>query len=259
MTRGAGPAAKATVIEEIHALLKADLADTTPLRYQPVRPIHWTVARLASSVTADTGEVPFRHASATRVDARAVERFRSEIGLFTAADNRAGGERDREALIRYLIVNARRLARGDYGEQVGRALFSAVAEAILLLAWMTFDVAPETMLTQKYFSHARQLAHRAGNRLLEATVLAAMSQQARLAGVAVEAVELAAAARQGTVDGDPPCIRFFDHEEPVSWKPMLKTVCGYPADPAQPLKPIRVYGNSRNRSGRSRAAAPADG
>lgn len=229
MTQGASPAAKATAIEELHALLKSDLDGTTPLRSQPIRPVHWTVARLASSVTADTGEIPFQHASARSVGVRAVERFRTEIGLFAEADNRSGGGRDRDALIGYLIANVRRLARGSYSEPVGRALFSAIAESMLLLAWMTFDDTPKTVLTQKYFSYARQFAHRAGNRLLEAAVLAAMSHQACYAGVAYEAVELAAAARHGTVDSDPACIRFFDASQPVSWKPMLKTVCEHPA------------------------------
>lgn len=229
MTRGASPAARATVIEALHALLKADLADKTPLRYESVRAIHWKVARLASAVTASTGEVPFQAASARRVDMHAVERFRAEIGRFAAADNRIGGGRDREALIGHLVANVKRLARGVYTEETGRELFSAIAEAILLLAWMSFDVAPESALTQKYFTYARLLAHRADNRLLEATVLAAMSQQARYVGVGDEAVELAAAARQGTLDGDPPCIRFFDESESVSWKPVLKTVCGYPS------------------------------
>lgn len=232
MTRVASPAVKATAIEELHDLLKSDLDGTTPLRCQPIRPVHWTVARLASSVAVGTGEVPFQHASARSVGVRAVERFRAEIGLFAEADNHAGGGRDRDALIGYLIANVRRLTRGSYSEQVGRALFSAVAESMLLLAWMTFDDAPKTVLTQKYFSYARQFAHRAGNRLLEAAVLAAMSQQACYAGVAYEAVKLAAAARQGTVDSDPPCIRFFDASQPVSWKPMLKTVCGYPVQGA---------------------------
>jgi hypothetical protein len=159
---------------------------------------------------------------------RAVERFRAETGRYAEADNRAGGGRDREALIRHLVVSVGRLARGVGSEQVDRALSSAVAEAILLLAWMTFDVAPESALTQKYFTYARLLAHRADNRVLEAAVLAAMSQQARYVGVAEEALELAAAARQGTLDGDPPCIRFFDESESVSWKPILRTVCGYP-------------------------------
>jgi hypothetical protein len=159
----------------------------------------------------------------------AVERFRAETGRFAAADNRIGGGRDREALIKHLVANVKRLARGVYTEQTGRELFSAIAAAILLLAWMTFDTAPESALTQKYFTYARLLAHRADNRLLEAAVLAAMSQQARYVGVGDEAVELAAAARQGTLDGDPPCIRFFDESEAVSWKPVLKTVCGYPS------------------------------
>src|SRR5579863_4193135 len=166
MTRGASPAVRTTAVEELHALLKADLAGTTPLRSQPIRPVHWTVARLASAVTPDPGEVPFQHESARSVGVRAVERFRAEIGLFAEADNGTGGERDREALAGYLIANVRRLVRGSYSEEIGRALFSAIAEAMLLLAWMTFDDEPNTVLTQKYFSYARQFAHRAGNRLL---------------------------------------------------------------------------------------------
>jgi hypothetical protein len=229
MTRSASHAAKATAIEELHILFKADLANETSLRHEPIQTIHWRVARLASAVTANTTEVPFQHATTRGVDVRAVQRFRAEIGRFAAADNRIGGGRDREALITYLIANVRRLARGNYPEQVGLALFSAIAEAILFLAWMTFDTAPESALAQRYFIHARQLAHRADNRLLEAAVLAAMSQQAHHVGVAAEAVELAAAAREGTLDGDPPCIRFFDESESVGWKPMLKIVCGYPA------------------------------
>jgi hypothetical protein len=229
MTRGASPAAGATVIEALHALLKADLADQTPLRYESIRTVHWKIARLASTVTPSTGQVPFQPALARCVDAHAVERFRAEIGRFAEADNHSGGGHDREALIRHLMTNVKRLAHGVRSEQVARALFSAISEAVLLLAWMTFDVAPESALTQKYFTYARLLAHRAGNRLLEAAVLAAMSQQAHYVGVADQAMELAAAARQGTLDGDPPCIRFFDESESVPWKPMLKTVCGYPS------------------------------
>ena len=226
MTRGASPVARKTTIDELHALLKADLADETPLRYQSIRPVHWHVAQLASAVTANAGEVPFQHATALRIDMPAVERFRAEIGRFREGDNRTGGGRDREALIRHLIANVRRLAQADYSEQVGRALFSAIAEGMLLLGWMNFDVEPGSALTQKYFTHARQFAHRAANRLLEVTSLAAMSQQARYAGMAAEAVKLAATARKRTVDGDPACIRFFDASAAVPWKPILKTVCG---------------------------------
>jgi hypothetical protein len=229
MTRSASPAARATVIETLHALLAADLAGKTPLRSKPVRTIHWKVARLASAVTASTELVPLQRTATRSVDARVVERFRAEIGRFSEADNLADAGRGREALIRYLIANVRRLARGDYGELVGFALFSAIAEAILLLAWLTFDVAPESALTQVYFSYARLLAHRAGNRLLKATVLAAMSQQACYLGLVGEAQELAAAARQGTLDSDPACIRLFDESEPVPWKPILKMVCGHPS------------------------------
>jgi hypothetical protein len=194
MTRGVSSAARATVIEALHALLKADLADKTPLRYESIRAIHWTMARLASAVTASAAEVPCQPAAARHVNAAAVARFRAETGRF-AADDGAGGGRDRDALIRHLIANVRRLARGVHSEQVGRALSAAVAEAVLLLGWLTFDVAPESALTQKYFSYARLLAHRADDRPLEAAVLAAMSHQASYLGAADEAGELAAAAR----------------------------------------------------------------
>jgi hypothetical protein len=260
MTRGASAVArKTTTIDELHALLKADLADETPLRYESTRSVHWQVARLASEVTANTGEASFPHATALRINMPAVQRFRAEIGLFRDADNQAGGGRDREALLKHLIANVRRLARAEYSEQVGRALFAAIAEGLLLLAWMNFDIEPGSALTQKYFSHARQFAHRAGNRLVELTALAAMSQQAHYAGLSGEAVELAASARKGTFDSDPACIRFFDESAATPWKPILKTVCGYPADLPQTRKPGRTYGNSRNRSGKARAAARADG
>lgn len=108
MVRGASHAVRATAIEELHALLKADLADATPLRYQSASPVHWAVARLASAVTASTGEAPFQHPSRRRVDTRAVERFRAEIRRFAVADNRVGGGHDREALISHMIANAKR-------------------------------------------------------------------------------------------------------------------------------------------------------
>jgi hypothetical protein len=180
-------------------LLKADAADETTLRYESIRAVHWKLARLACSVTASKEEVPFQPGSARRVDIRAVERFRAEVGRFAEADDRV----DRGALIGYLTANARRLARGVGSEHSKRALFSAMGEATLLLAWMTFDVAPESALTQRYFTYARLLAHQAGNTQLEAAALTAMSEQARHAGFADEAVELAAAAGSlvSTVDG----------------------------------------------------------
>jgi hypothetical protein len=45
MTGGASPAARKTTIDELHTLLKADLANETPLRHQSIRPVRWQVAR----------------------------------------------------------------------------------------------------------------------------------------------------------------------------------------------------------------------
>jgi len=224
VTRGVSTAARATAIEQLHVLLKADLVGETSLRYESIQVIHWKVARLASSVTAHTAEVPFQHATARCVDLHAVQRFRAEIGHFLAPDSPFNDGCHRAALITYLVANIKRLARGDYSEQVGRALFAAIAEAILVLTWLTFDAAPASALTQMYSVRARELAHRGGDRLLEAAALAAMSEQARQAGFPDEAAELATAVARATVAGDPECLRLFDRSELVTWQLMLSEV-----------------------------------
>lgn len=224
MTRGANTAAKATPIELLHVLLKADLAGETQLRHESIKPVHWRLARVASVVTADTAQVPFQHATTKCVDLRAVQRFRTEVGRFLTADSPFADGRDREALIAYLVATIKRLARGDYSEQVGRALHSAIAEAILLLAWLTFEAVPESALAQAYSVHAREFAHRGGDRLLETAALAAMSEQARYVGMADDAAELAAAVLRATVDGDPRCLKDFNGSQPVAWQQMLTEV-----------------------------------
>jgi hypothetical protein len=202
MTRGATAVASATTIEVLHALLKADLANETPFRYESVRTGHWEVARLVSALTVSAVAVPHQPGPARSVDAQAVQRFRAKIERFADAHNGSDAGHDREALVRHLIANARRLARGVRSEQVARELSAALAEAILLLASMTFDVAPGSELTQRYLNYARQLAHQAGDKSLEAAAFAAMSQQARYVGVAAEAAKLDAAAQQ-VIRADP--------------------------------------------------------
>jgi len=81
---------------------------------------------------------------------------------------------------------------------VGRALFSAVAEATLLAAWTAYDSAPTSGLAQRYFIQALALAQAGGDRLLGASILDAMSHQATYTGRFGEAANLARAARTGT-------------------------------------------------------------
>jgi hypothetical protein len=104
-----------------------------------------------------------------------VERFRATVELFAQLDNRFGGGHAREALIQYLSTDGERLLRGRYPDSVGSALFCAVAEATLLAAWMTYDARPRSPYAQRYFVQALGLANAAGNRLLGAGILYAMS------------------------------------------------------------------------------------
>ena len=81
-------------------------------------------------------------ARGVRIGIGDVTRFRATVEMFAELDNRFGGGHAREALIQYLSVDGDRLLRGRYTDAVGRELFSAVAEATLLAAWMTYDSAP---------------------------------------------------------------------------------------------------------------------
>ena len=80
------------------------------------------------------------------------------VDTFAQLDNRYGGGHARQALIRYLSDDGERLLRGQYGGPVGPALFSVVAEATLLAAWMAYDSAPTSGLAQRYFIQALALA-----------------------------------------------------------------------------------------------------
>lgn len=97
-------------------------------------------------------------------------------------DGRFGGGHAREALIQYLGVDARRLLRGRHTDEVGRALYSAAADATLLAAWMTYDAMPGSSMAQRYFIQALGLAQAGDDRLLGASILDAMSHQATYTG-----------------------------------------------------------------------------
>ena len=68
---------------------------------------------------------------------------------------------------------------------------------------MTYDSTPRSPQAQRYFIQALGLAEAAGDRLLGASILDAMSHQATYTGRFSEAANLARAARTGTT-GSPP-------------------------------------------------------
>jgi hypothetical protein len=182
------------------------------------------MAKLAFLLTIDMGGIPFQPSSSRPVGLTAVQRFRTKIGRFLMPDDLFSTGCDREGLLKYLRDNASRHVRGEYTGEVGRELHAALAEAMLLLAWLTFDVAPASALAQKYAVRARELAHRGGCRLLETAVLAMMSEQARYVGLTEQAAELAAVVVTETGDGDPDCLRHVDRLGVVDWRSMLSTV-----------------------------------
>ena len=127
-----------------------------------------------------------------------VERFRATVEMFTKLDDRFGGGHARQALVQYLRTDADRMLSGRYSDAVGRELFTAVGEATLLAAWMSYDSAPASALAQGYFVQALALAQAGEDRLLGASILDAMSHQATFTGRFTEAANLARAAQAGT-------------------------------------------------------------
>jgi hypothetical protein len=123
--------------------------------------------------------------------------LRETVAAFSTLDNRFGGGQARRSLVQFLATDAAGLLDGAYSEGVGRMLYSAVAEATLLAAWMAYDSGVHG-LAQRYFVQALRLAQAADDVLLAGSILDAMSHQATFLRRPREAVNLARAARTGT-------------------------------------------------------------
>lgn len=102
------------------------------------------------------------------------------------------------------------LLRGRFTEQVGRALFSTVAEATLLAGWMSYDACHHG-LAQRYFLQALRLAQDANDRRLAGSILSAMSHQATFLGRYTQAATLARAALMGISPVATPTLRAQFH------------------------------------------------
>lgn len=195
--------------ENVSALWRADLADATAFQGGRLDPRAWGDASLRWLI--DPGRVPGEPPSGVRIGKGDVARFRATVELFDTLDGRFGGGNAREALVKYLSVDAERLLRGRYSANVAQELFSAVGEATLLAAWMTYDSAPASPLAQGYFVQALALAQAGNDRLLGASILDAMSHQATFTGRFTDAANLARAAQAGTRGIAPPTLTAHFH------------------------------------------------
>src|SRR5690606_17537464 len=110
--------------------------------------------------------------------------------------NQFGGAQVRSAAVQYLRDTVAPMLRGTSGGDADRELFSAVAEFVLAVAWMAYDE-HEHGLARRYFVRSFQLADQAGDRLLGASVLSAMSHQATYLGEYTRGRDLARAALIG--------------------------------------------------------------
>jgi transcriptional regulator with XRE-family HTH domain len=193
------PGTPAQAAGNVSMLWRADLADQGVLERGLISPAAWNNASFHWLIDpASTSGISADSLGGVRIGMGDVGRFRATVELFAQLDDRFGGGHARQPLIHYLRSDGERLLRGRYPQAVGSALYSAVAEATLLAAWMSYDAAPRSPHAQRYFIQALGLANAAGDRLLGAGILDAMSHQATYTGRFGEAANLARAARAGT-------------------------------------------------------------
>ncbi|NUU20161.1 MAG: transcriptional regulator [Streptomycetaceae bacterium] len=139
---------------------------------------------------------PMQHGGSDRVREADVERIRQTVVMFRKLDRAQGGGDLRDTVVNHLNGVARTKLSGAYGEDVGRALFRAVAELTELAGWLSFDSGRHA-LAQRYHIQALRLAQAADDRAYGAYVMANMACQAVYLRHGWEAVQLARAAQQG--------------------------------------------------------------
>ncbi|MEZ7006948.1 hypothetical protein [Streptomyces sp. AD55] len=203
------PASPDDAIQTVRQLWRADLNQYDPLlTAEPSEPA-WSEASLRWLVAPEPG-VPRQRTEGTRVSLGDVAAIKTTADMFAQLDDQFGGDHARHAVIQYLSNDVASLLRGRYTEQVGRALFSTVAEATLLAGWMSYDACHHG-LAQRYFLQALRLAQDANDRRLAGSILSAMSHQATFLGRYTQAATLARAALMGISPVTTPTLRAQFH------------------------------------------------
>ncbi|WP_329328069.1 hypothetical protein [Streptomyces luteogriseus] len=183
-----------TTARTVTDLWRADLAEATSLVRALPDSAAWNAAALRWLVAPpDAGLGRLGDQAIGTVD---VDMVRSTAEAFSMLDGRFGGGHARRALIQYLHTDVRPMLDGQYTDVVGKQLHSAVAEALLLAGWMSYDSGLHG-IAQRYFIQGLRLSQMAGDRLLGGSILSAMSHQATFMGRYQDAVSLARAAYTG--------------------------------------------------------------
>ncbi|MFK0103252.1 hypothetical protein [Streptomyces sp. NPDC091217] len=187
-----------STVKTVADLWRADLADAETLVRALPDSGAWNAASLRWIVAPPDGEL-------TRTGNRTVgivdvDMVRSTTEAFSMLDGKFGGGHARRALIQYLHTDVRPMLDGTYSDAVGKQLHSAVAEALLLAGFMSYDSGLHG-IAQRYFVQALRMSQAAGDRLLGSSILSAMSHQATFLGRYRDAATLARAAYTGPVGG----------------------------------------------------------
>ncbi|GAB2911601.1 hypothetical protein [Streptomyces heilongjiangensis] len=183
-----------STVKTVADLWRADLADAETLVRALPDSAAWNAASLRWIVAPPDGELT--RAGNRAVGAVDVDMVRSTVDAFSMLDGKFGGGHARRALIQYLHTDVRPMLDGKYSDDVGRQLHSAVAEALLLAGWMSYDSGLHG-IAQRYLIQALRMTQSAGDRLLGGSVLSAMSHQATFLGRYQDAATLARAAYAG--------------------------------------------------------------
>ncbi|MFJ3864338.1 hypothetical protein [Streptomyces nigra] len=203
------PTSPDDAIQTVSQLWRADLNQYDPLlRAEPSEPA-WNEASLRWLVAPEPG-IPRPRTEGLRVGLGDVAAIKTTADMFAQLDDQFGGDHARHSVIQYLNNDVTPMLRGQYTEQVGRVLFSTVAEATLLAGWMSYDACHHG-LVQRYFLQALRLAQDANDRRLAGSILSAMSHQATFLGRYTQAATLARAALMGISPVATPTLRAQFH------------------------------------------------
>ncbi|MGH3770031.1 MAG: helix-turn-helix domain-containing protein [Pseudonocardiaceae bacterium] len=137
--------------------------------------------------------------SGRAVGQRDVDALWAMNDAFAIADQRLGGGYARSTLLHYVNRVVLPLLHGRYNDTIGRELMAATARLCNQCGWMSFDSGKQG-LAQRYYIQALRLAQASGNRALGAHILADMSIQAHYLGDAPQALELASAGLNTSLD-----------------------------------------------------------
>ncbi|WP_330335604.1 hypothetical protein OHS33_38885 (plasmid) [Streptomyces sp. NBC_00536] len=100
-----------------------------------------------------------------------VAAVRDMVAMFTAIDERHGGQHGRSTVVQYLTDDVRRLCQSRFeSDELRKEMFSAAGSLAYLAGWKAYD-ASEHGLAQRYYLQALSLARRAENQADQAYVL----------------------------------------------------------------------------------------